>query len=78
MIKASDEIFNEKHLKGFDIYCIISIIALLTDVKVFMHICQAIFNKCLFPKNVMRKRSEQRRKTRVLVTSAIFVESLNY
>jgi hypothetical protein len=47
MIKACYEIFTEKPLKGFDIHWIISMIVLLTDMKVFMHVYQVIFDKYL-------------------------------
>jgi hypothetical protein len=75
MIKACDEMFEEKPLKGFDIYWIISVIALLTEMKVFMHECQPIFDKCLWVKNLLWKPSELRPKIRVFVSSAIFIES---
>jgi hypothetical protein len=78
MIKASDEIFNEKPLKGFDIHWIISMIALLTDMKVFIRVCQAIFDKCFWDKNLLIKSSEQGPKTRVFVSSAIFVQSCDF
>ena len=75
MIKACDEIFNEKPLKGFDIHWIISMIVLLTDMKLFMHVCQATFDKYLWHKNLLRKSSEQGPKIRVFVSSEFFFES---
>jgi hypothetical protein len=71
MIKACYKIFNVNPLKGFHIHWIISMTAVLTDMKVFMHVCQAIFDKCLWNKNLLRESSEQGPKTRVFVSSAI-------
>ena len=51
--------------------------ALLTDMKVFIHVFQATstFDKSSWYKNLLKKSSEQGTKTRVFVSSAVLFES---